>query len=198
MLTNARECCLNARNLQKSTRYKLFSWFSGLFSLTLLCFQKRLMTKLVDFSNFNNLLEMTSYFCNEEICKEAIIETRWGAGDMQDVVCPYCGAHHCVRRKDGKFRCQHCLHNFSYKVGTIFEDSKLSLVKWFIAMYLISSHKKGTVKNPYTVEEHEQIFVCMLVEASFYEGEISLLTDAEKNEQSRQTRNFSVRKTQKH
>ena len=101
------------------------------------------MAKLVDFSNFNNLLEMTSYFCNEETCKEAIIETRWGAGDMQDVVCPYCGAHHCVGRKDGKFRCRHCLHNFSYKVGTIFEDSKLSLVKWFIAMYLISSHKKG-------------------------------------------------------
>jgi hypothetical protein len=28
-------------------------------------------------------------------------------------------------------------------VGTIFEDTKISLRKWFIAMYLISSHKKG-------------------------------------------------------
>ena len=28
-------------------------------------------------------------------------------------------------------------------MGAIFEDSNLSLVKWFIALYLISSHKKG-------------------------------------------------------
>lgn len=46
-------------------------------------------------------------------------------------------------RMDGKFRCNHCKRNFTCKVGTIFEDSNLSLVKWFIAMYLISSHKKG-------------------------------------------------------
>lgn len=46
-------------------------------------------------------------------------------------------------RKDGKFRCNHCKRNFTCKVGTIFEDRNLSLVKWFIAMYLISSHKKG-------------------------------------------------------
>lgn len=51
--------------------------------------------------------------------------------------------HHRATRKDGKFRCNHCKRNFTCKVGTIFEDSNLSLVKWFIAMYLISSHKKG-------------------------------------------------------
>lgn len=86
---------------------------------------------------------MTMYFNNEDVCKDAIIETRWGKEQGQDVVCPYCGQHHCVTRKDGKFRCNHCKRNFTCKVGTIFEDSNLSLVKWFIAMYLISSHKKG-------------------------------------------------------
>ncbi len=33
--------------------------------------------------------------------------------------------------------------NFSCLVGTIFENAKLPLVKWFVAMCLISSHKKG-------------------------------------------------------
>ena len=98
---------------------------------------------MIDFSQFNSLIAMTMYFNNEETCKNAIVETRWGKGEQQDVVCPYCGEHHCVIRKDGKFRCNHCKRNFSCKVGTIFEDSNLSLVKWFIAMYLISSHKKG-------------------------------------------------------
>ena len=98
---------------------------------------------MIDFSKFNSLIAMTMYFNNEDVCKDAIIETRWGKEQGQDVVCPYCGQHHCVTRKDGKFRCNHCKRNFTCKVGTIFEDSNLSLVKWFIAMYLISSHKKG-------------------------------------------------------
>lgn len=95
---------------------------------------------MIDFSQFDSLIAMTMYFNNEDTCKQAIIETRWSDGD---VVCPYCGQHHCATRKDGKFRCNKCKRNFSCKVGTIFEDSNLSLVKWFIAMYLISSHKKG-------------------------------------------------------
>ena len=98
---------------------------------------------MIDFSKFNSLVAMTMYFNNEETCKNAIIETRWGKGNEQDVICPYCGQHHCAVRKDSKFRCNNCKRNFSCKVGTIFEDSNLSLVKWFIAMYLISSHKKG-------------------------------------------------------
>ena len=46
-------------------------------------------------------------------------------------------------RKDGRFRCKHCGKNFSCLVGTIFENTKLPLLKWFLAMYFISSHKKG-------------------------------------------------------
>ena len=98
---------------------------------------------MIDFSQFDSLLLMTMYFNNEATCRNAIVETRWGIGEDQDVVCPYCGGHHCATRKDGKFRCNNCKRNFTCKVGTIFEDSNLSLVKWFIAMYLISSHKKG-------------------------------------------------------
>ena len=98
---------------------------------------------MINFSQFNSLIALTTRFNNEDICRKAIVETRWGCGEQQDVVCPYCGGHHCVTRTDGKFRCNQCKRNFSCKVGTIFEDSKVSLVKWFIAMYLISSHKKG-------------------------------------------------------
>ena len=98
---------------------------------------------MIDFSRFDSLFSLMLTFSNEDACKNAIVETRWGVGDGQDVVCPYCGGHHCATRRDGRFRCNRCKRNFSCKVGTIFEDSNLSLVKWFIAMYLISSHKKG-------------------------------------------------------
>lgn len=95
---------------------------------------------MIDFSKFNSLVEIALYFDTPAKCKAAIAQSRWTDGD---VVCPYCGHHHCHRRKDGRFVCSACNHNFSETVGTIFENTKISLVKWFMAMYLISSHKKG-------------------------------------------------------
>jgi transposase-like protein len=95
---------------------------------------------MIDFSRFDSLFAMTNYFNNETICQKAIIESRWSDGD---VVCPHCGKHHCKMSKNGRFHCTKCSHNFSCTVGTIFENTKVSLRKWFMAMYLISSHKKG-------------------------------------------------------
>ena len=45
----------------------------------------------------------------------------------------------------------------------------------------VASDKKGTVKNPYTVEEHEQ----MLLKAGLSEGDILLLMDADNKRISR-------------
>lgn len=98
---------------------------------------------MLDFKKFNSVIAVINYFNSEKACKDALIEARWGSEDTLDVVCPYCGQHHCVRRKDGRFRCNHCKRNFSVLVGTIFENTKLPLQKWFVAMYLVSSHKKG-------------------------------------------------------
>ena len=95
---------------------------------------------MINFHKFNHIISLTTYFNSEEKCKQAIIESRWADGD---VVCPYCGEHHCVKRTDSKFRCKACRKNFSCLVGTIFENTKLPLIKWFVAMYFISSNKKG-------------------------------------------------------
>ena len=94
---------------------------------------------MINFNRFNSIISVINHFNNEEICKQTLVEARWG----DDVVCPHCGQHHCVKRADGRFRCNHCKHNFSCTTGTIFENTKLPLQTWFVAMYLISSHKKG-------------------------------------------------------
>ena len=94
---------------------------------------------MIDFTHFKSVISVVNHFNNEDVCKQTLVEVRWG----DDVVCPHCGQHHCVRRTDGRFRCNHCKHNFSCTTGTIFQNTKLPLQKWFIAMYLISSHKKG-------------------------------------------------------
>lgn len=95
---------------------------------------------MIDFSKFDNIISLTSYFSSKKRCEQAIIDSRWADGD---VVCPYCGRHHCKTSRNGRFHCTGCNKNFSCLVGTIFENTKLPLLKWFLAMYLISSHKKG-------------------------------------------------------
>ena len=95
---------------------------------------------MIDFSKFDNIISLTSYFSSKRRCEQAVIESRWADGD---VVCPYCGRHHCKTSRNGRFHCTGCNKNFSCLVGTIFENTKLPLLKWFLAMYLISSHKKG-------------------------------------------------------
>lgn len=40
-------------------------------------------------------------------------------------------------------KCGDCRKLFSIKVGTIFEDSKIPLRSWMLAIWLITPHKKG-------------------------------------------------------
>lgn len=49
---------------------------------------------MINFSKFNSLYSVSMYFNTEEKCQQAIVESRWG----NDVVCPYCGKHHCHKR----------------------------------------------------------------------------------------------------
>lgn len=106
---------------------------------------------MIDFSQFDNLISLMTYFNSNDVCKKAIVESRWANGD---VVCPYCGGHYCVERTDGRFRCKACGKNFSCLVGTIFENTNLPLIKWFVAMYLISSHKKGISSHQLAKDIH--------------------------------------------
>lgn len=89
---------------------------------------------------FDSLISLVTFFKDNKTCKDFLVQQRWSDGDY---ICPYCGKHHCYRRSDDNFRCSNCLKNFSVLVGTIFENTKISLVKWFMGMYLISSHKNG-------------------------------------------------------
>ena len=110
---------------------------------------------MINFSKFNSIISLTSYFTSDAKCMQAIVESRWGVGNEQDVICPYCGKHHCKMSKNGRFHCTECNKNFSCLVGTIFENTKLPLIKWFVAMYLISSHKKGVSSHQLRQEDSE-------------------------------------------
>ena len=93
-------------------------------------------------SKFKNLIQLLEYFAEDKTCREYLELIRWNG----KLACPYkdCGHDHIFRYSDGvRFKCAKCQRQYSVKVGTIFEDSKITLRKWYAAIYLITSHKKG-------------------------------------------------------
>jgi transposase-like protein len=89
-----------------------------------------------------NLLEFQQKFSTEQVCRDWLAEKRWG--NKENPVCPHCNSKQIYTHSDGKlFSCSECKKQFTVRIGTIFEDSRLPLFKWFIAIYLFTSLKKG-------------------------------------------------------
>ena len=92
------------------------------------------------FKHFDSLFDLMDAFPDEQACVDHLRSIRWRDGEF----CPHCGDGRVYHFKDGKtFKCGACKARFSIKVGTIFEDTKLPLRKWFMAMWLITNHPKG-------------------------------------------------------
>ena len=92
---------------------------------------------------FKNLRELIASMPDESQCREYLIDQRWPDGK---VICPYCDCGKVYRIKErSRFICssKECGKKFSVTVGTVFQDSKIPLVKWFTALYLSTAHKKG-------------------------------------------------------
>jgi len=83
------------------------------------------------------------HFQNEEAAFQYLETLRWPTGP----ICPKCGVinHAYATKKPHVYRCAEklCRKDFTVRVGTIFEDSKLPLHKWLFAFYLMCASKKG-------------------------------------------------------
>jgi transposase-like protein len=83
------------------------------------------------------------YFADADNCREYLMARRWPNGV---VVCPTCGSDKVsfvLSRKLWQCRTRHPKAQFSIKVGTIFEDSPISLDKWLLAMWMLANCKNG-------------------------------------------------------
>ena len=95
---------------------------------------------------FHSLLQMIDTLHTEEDCREYLEDMRWHG----EPVCPHCGSiskHHYKLTQNGEFKglykCKDCRERFTVRIGTMFEDSNLPLKKWFYAIFLFLSHKRG-------------------------------------------------------
>ena len=91
----------------------------------------------------NTLLEAVTHFSDAENCRQFMIAVRWVDGVVRCPVCDSDKVTHLSAAKVYKCRTIHPKQKFSLKVGTIFEDSPVSLEKWLPAVWLICSAKNG-------------------------------------------------------
>src|SRR5437868_13581817 len=96
-----------------------------------------------------NLAALSDLFTNAD-APRAFIEARvW----PNRPVCPHCGATdpYTLTAKPGStkpvrrgvYKCRACRKQFTVRIGTIFEDSKIPFCKWLMTIHLMTSSKKG-------------------------------------------------------
>ncbi len=85
-----------------------------------------------------DLLYISNELNTKEKCIQYLEQKRWNGVPT----CPYCGSK---KTSPKKFRhtCLRCSNSFSVTVGTVFHSSNLPLYKWFMAISIILSAKKG-------------------------------------------------------
>lgn len=102
-----------------------------------------------------NLSNLAKHFSDEEAAYGLVEKMRWPHGP----ICPHCGIVDdatYLTPKDGPrktstgkvsyrrvWQCNECRKQFSVLVGTVFEDSKIPLSKWLLAMHMMQAGKNG-------------------------------------------------------
>lgn len=91
-----------------------------------------------------NLIDVVHRFHSEEVCRDYLRQIRWPHG----VVCYRCGSDSVSEISTRQqFDCNACRFRFSVTSGTIFDNTKLPLWKWFAAVYLMVESKKSMSAN---------------------------------------------------
>lgn len=113
------------------------------------------MTQKTSLLHFDTLFQLMAALPDEQAAIDHFTAIRWADG----AYCPLCGnadekrigrmnmvvkaSDNIVKLPTNTYKCYACRKRFSIKVGTIFEDTKIELRKWLMAIWLITSHKKG-------------------------------------------------------
>lgn len=89
-----------------------------------------------------SLYEFFQRFPNEEAARKFFEGKRWPSG----VNCPHCGSVSVSECKDHRpmaYRCRDCRQHFSVRTGSVLGESRLPLQKWLMAIYMMTTARKG-------------------------------------------------------
>lgn len=88
---------------------------------------------------FKSIFDFIRTVPDEASCIQYLEEIRWAG----NVISPFDETSKVYKCANNKYKCKNSGLYFNVRTGTIFESSKIELTKWFMAMYIFSSHVKG-------------------------------------------------------
>jgi transposase-like protein len=85
------------------------------------------------------LLDVANNFNTQKKCVKHLEELYWPG----EPVSPFDNSSKVYRCKNGRYQCKNTKKYFTVKTGTMFDNTKVNLPKWFLAIYLLTNEKKG-------------------------------------------------------
>lgn len=86
-----------------------------------------------------SVLDLIQAFPDQQSCIDHLELLRWNG----NVVSPFDETSKVYNCKGNKYKCKNTGKYFNVKTSTIFDNTKIDLQKWFLAIWLVTSHKKG-------------------------------------------------------
>ena len=88
---------------------------------------------------FKSIFDLLKAFPTEQDCINHLETIRWNGV----VVSPFDETSKVYKCANNKYKCKNTGKYFNVRTNTIFDNTKIELQKWFLALYVFSSHKKG-------------------------------------------------------
>jgi transposase-like protein len=88
---------------------------------------------------FKSIIDLLKVFPDEQSCINHLEHLRWDG----NVISPFDETSKVYNCAGNKYKCKSTGKYFNVRTNTIFDNTKIPLQKWFLALYVFSSHKKG-------------------------------------------------------
>jgi hypothetical protein len=86
-----------------------------------------------------SIIDLIKAFPTKQSCIDHLEILRWNG----NVVSPFDAESKVYNCKGNKYKCKETGKYFNVKTSTLFDNTKMDLQKWFMAIWLVTSHKKG-------------------------------------------------------
>jgi len=88
---------------------------------------------------FKTVRELVKAFPNEQTCIDHLEQLRWNG----NVVSPFDATSKVYKCAGNKYKCKNTGKYFNVRTSTLFDNTKIELQTWFLAIYYLTIHKKG-------------------------------------------------------
>lgn len=90
-------------------------------------------------TNIKSMLDLVRTFPTEQSCIDYMEQIIWAGKPIS----PFDPSSKVYKCKDNRYKCRNTGKYFNVRTGTMYDNTKIPLQKWFLAVWLVTSHKKG-------------------------------------------------------